>query len=128
MVHCVLAQCVAKNGRHEDVLGQVVSWQKAGVPGYVVGTLKYTRKGYVGKATTCMIRKDEKDKFKGKNDMGSRYLFCRSLRKCEMLRLKVRQKAVPKQNKNPYLRRQQRFQTKQIISPSKAKQQRKSEG
>lgn len=55
-----------KNGRHEDVLGQVVSWQKAGVPGYVVGTLKYTRKGYVGKATTCMIRKDEKDKFKGK--------------------------------------------------------------
>ena len=55
-----------KNGRHEDVLGQVVSWQKAGVPGYVVGTLKYIRKGYVGKATTCMIRKDEKDKFKGK--------------------------------------------------------------
>lgn len=55
-----------KNGRHEDVLGQVVSWQKAGVPGYVIGTLKYTRKGYVGKATTCMIRKDEKDKFKGK--------------------------------------------------------------
>ena len=55
-----------KNGKHEDVLGQVVRWQKAGIPGYVVGTLKYTRKGYVGKATTCMIRKEEKDKFKGK--------------------------------------------------------------
>lgn len=39
---------------------------KSGYSGYVVGTLKYTRKGYVGKATTCMIRKEEKDKFKGK--------------------------------------------------------------
>ena len=55
-----------KNGKHEDVLGQVVRWQKAGIPGYVVGTLKYTRKGYVGKATTCMIRKEEKDKLKRK--------------------------------------------------------------
>ncbi len=55
-----------KNGKHEQVLGQVVAWQKAKIPGFSVGVVKYTKKGRVGQTQTCMMRTSKSKKLKGK--------------------------------------------------------------
>lgn len=114
-----------KNGQHEDVLGQVVGWQKAGIPGFVVGVLKYTRKGKVGKATTCLLRKKEKEKLKGKMlwDLATYSVGPKKMRDAVP---KTKAKGSTKAKQKLLSQKPERASIKASNKPVKGKQQRKS--